>query len=132
MAGVIERLGRGPTPGRRRFLQWLGLTSLWGALGGARLGRAQASAASAPKAAQAAPADTAAASSGVPGATPPPPISEPARTLARLLRERYPKGIGEVDLERVARDLDGDLRAGERLRAAKLGNSDEPDFIFRA
>jgi hypothetical protein len=34
--------------------------------------------------------------------------------------------------EAVKRDLEGNVRTAERLRASQLKNSDEPDFVFEA
>ncbi len=35
-------------------------------------------------------------------------------------------------MQAVKRDLEGNVRTAERLRAFKLKNSDEPDFAFEA
>jgi hypothetical protein len=55
--------------------------------------------------------------------------SEDARALAAMLGRRYK--LTEAQVELVAKDIDGDLQAGKRLRDAKLVNSDEPDMVFR-
>jgi hypothetical protein len=35
-------------------------------------------------------------------------------------------------MQAVKRDLEGNVRTAERLRAFKLKNADEPDFAFEA
>jgi hypothetical protein len=74
-----------------------------------------------------------------PAATPPaatPPAApehtgSEARLLTEVLRERYPDRLSEAQWGSVVTDFDGDLGGAKRLRAAKLKNSDEPDFTFR-
>ncbi len=110
---------------RRRFLKTVGLagTSVLAvpALTGGRTATAQA-----PPAAPAAPAlaDSAKAA--------PPPVGEDARALAGIIERRYGSHLTKSQLESIARDFDGDLKATKRLREVKLGNSVEPDFTFRA
>jgi hypothetical protein len=59
-------------------------------------------------------------------------ISEDARTLAAVIRRRYGKHLTREQLESITKDLDGDLKGGQRMREARLKNSDEPDFTFGA
>ena len=75
--------------------------------------------------ATAAPPDTAKASA-------PPPISEDAKALAAIVQRRYGQHLNEKQLEAVTRQIENGLQGGKALRAAKLANSDEPDFTFRA
>ena len=75
---------------------------------------------------------------GVP-ATPAPPTApvapehtgSEARLLTEVLRERFPERFSETQWGSIVGDFDGDLAAGKRLRAVKLKNSDEPDFMFK-
>jgi GAF domain-containing protein len=62
----------------------------------------------------------------------PPPLSEDARSLAEIVRRRYGQHLTPEQLEAVTRELDQRVQSGRRLRDAKLANSDEPDFTFRA
>lgn len=65
----------------------------------------------------------------------PPTVPEPAPTVRALLdivRERYGKYLTADQLDEVRKDLESVVNMGERLRARKLNNSDEPDFVFRA
>ena len=50
----------------------------------------------------------------------------------RKLRARFGQQLTSEEMDRLTRELDGYARSSERLRAFKLKNSDEPDFIFRA
>ncbi len=114
--------------GRRRFLKVIGLAGLSSTLAPRAMSFAQAPPPSpAPGAAPAKP-DSAAAQAPAG----PPEISEDARSLAEIVRRRYGKQLTPDQLESIASDFDGDLRAGKRLREAKLPNGDEPDFTFRA
>lgn len=54
-----------------------------------------------------------------------------ARLLTEVLRERFPERFSEAQWGSIVGDFDGDLAAGKRLRALKLKNSDEPDFMFK-
>ncbi|HVF57593.1 MAG TPA: hypothetical protein VM934_15665 [Pyrinomonadaceae bacterium] len=55
-----------------------------------------------------------------------------ATAYAEVARVRFGEQTTAEELERVARDLEGNVRTAERLRAFKLQNSDEPDFVFAA
>ena len=70
------------------------------------------------------PADTSA-------AKPPEHSGNEAKLLTEVLRARYPDRFTDTQWTSVAGDFDGDLGASKRLRATKLANGDEPDFIFR-
>lgn len=112
-------MSRDPSPPlpRRQFLHTLGLAGL------AAASPAMALAQSATPKPTAAKADTTAA----PKSEAP---SEDARALAAVLGRRYSQ-LTPQQVEQIAKDIDGDLQAGKRLRAAKLVNSDEPDMVFR-
>jgi hypothetical protein len=113
--------------GRRGFLKSVGLAGLSSALVAPALSGAQAPAPVAPAvpAASAAPADTAATAA-------PPELGEDARALAGIIERRFGRHLSKEQLESIARDFDGDLKALKRMREVKLGNGDEPDFTFRA
>ena len=59
----------------------------------------------------------------------PSPLAEAYTEVARL---RFGAALSAEQLEAVKRDLEGNVRTAERLRAFKLKNSDEPDFAFEA
>ena len=108
---------------RRRFLKTVGLAGLSSALAPAALSFAQSSAPP--------PADSSSAGAPAP-ATPPEPPSEDAWALAAIIRRRYGKQLSAEQIDSIAKDFDGDLKAGKRLHEVKLENGDEPDFTFRA
>ena len=64
-----------------------------------------------------------------PQAAPPSPVAEAYAEVARL---RFGERLGADELARMKRDIEGNVRTAERLRAFKLKNADEPDFIFIA
>lgn len=66
-----------------------------------------------------------------PAATPPKP-SPLAEAYAEVARARFGERLTPEELEQVRKELEGNLQAAERLRAVKLRNEDEPDFIFSA
>ena len=59
----------------------------------------------------------------------PSPLAEAYTEVARL---RFGASLSPEQLQAVKRDLEGNVRTAERLRAFKLKNSDEPDFAFEA
>ena len=59
----------------------------------------------------------------------PSPLAEAYGEVARL---RFGAHLSAEQLEAVRRDLEGNVRTAERLRAFKLSNADEPDFVFNA
>jgi hypothetical protein len=110
---------------RRQFLKTVGLAGLTSALPAPVLSAAPAPAPSvAPPPPAPAPPDTAKAAA--------PAIGEDARALADIIGRRYGRHLSKEQLESIARDFDGDLKALERMREVKLANGDEPDFTFRA
>jgi hypothetical protein len=62
----------------------------------------------------------------------PPKPSPVAVAYAEVARARFGERLSAEQFESVKRDLEGNVRAGEALRAYKLQNSDEPDFVFGA
>jgi hypothetical protein len=109
--------------GRRRFVQLMGWA---GAAAIAHGGPAVAASARRPKA------SGRPEPSPSPKGEPVPEVSEEARALAELVKRRHGQHLSPEELATVTRDLDGDLKGLERLRATKLSNGDEPDVTFRA
>lgn len=62
----------------------------------------------------------------------PPKPSPTAEAYAEVARARFGEHISAEQMDAVKRDLEGNVRTAERLRAFKLENSDEPDFVFSA
>ena len=62
----------------------------------------------------------------------PPAPSPLALAYFEVARQRFGASLSPEQLEAVKRDLEGNVRTAERLRASKLKNSDEPDFVFEA
>jgi len=61
--------------------------------------------------------------------TPPSPV---AKAYAEVARARFGSQVSDEEFQRIERDLEGNVRTAERLRASKLENWDEPDFVFEA
>lgn len=59
----------------------------------------------------------------------PSPIAE---AYAAVARARFGDKLNPEQMEQVRKDLEGNVRTADRLRAVKLKNSDEPDFVFGA
>jgi hypothetical protein len=59
----------------------------------------------------------------------PSPLAEAYGEVARL---RFGAALTPEQMQAVKRDLEGNVRTAERLRAFKLKNADEPDFAFEA
>jgi hypothetical protein len=55
-----------------------------------------------------------------------------AVAYAEVAHARFGERLSAEQFESVKRDLEGNVRAAEALRAYKLQNSDEPDFVFGA
>jgi len=112
---------------RRVFLKTVGLAGFSSALVARALSGAQVPAPATPPvpAMTPAPPDTAKAAA-------PPEVGEDARALAGIIERRWGRHLSKEQLESIARDFDGDLKALKRMREVKLGNGDEPDFTFRA
>jgi hypothetical protein len=115
--------------GRRQFLKTVGLAGVSSALVVPALSTAQGpGTATTP----AKPDSTSGVADTAQAAPKPPEISADARALAGIIERRYGDGLTKEQLESIAQDLEGDLKGTKRLREVKLGNSDEPDFTFRA
>ena len=68
-----------------------------------------------------------------PQQTPAPQKPSPlAEAYAEVARVRFGEKWTPEQMEQVKKDLDGNVRTADRLRAVKLKNSDEPDFTFSA
>lgn len=68
-----------------------------------------------------------------PQATPAPQKPSPlAEAYAEVAHTRFGDKMTPEQFEKVKRDLENNVRTADRLRAVKLKNSDEPDFIFSA
>lgn len=55
-----------------------------------------------------------------------------AESYAEVARVRFGEKLNSEQLEQLKKDMDGNVRTAERLRAIKLKNGDEPDFVFSA
>ena len=64
-----------------------------------------------------------------PAQTKPSPVAE---AYAEVARARFGEQVTTEQLEQIKRDLEGNVRVSDRLRAVKLKNADEPDFAFSA
>ncbi len=67
-----------------------------------------------------------------PQPTPTPKPSPLALAYLEAARLRFGDKLAAEEIERVRQDLEGNVRNAERLRAVKLRNADEPDFVFTA
>ena len=68
----------------------------------------------------------------VPAPSPSPPPSPAASTLADLVEQRWGKVIDPAWKADIRDAIEGNLKAGDRLRAVKLTNADEPVTVFEA
>jgi hypothetical protein len=55
-----------------------------------------------------------------------------AEALAAVVKARYGAQLDAAELETVRGEIKKSLEAGERLKATKLGNGDEPATAFSA
>ena len=62
----------------------------------------------------------------------PPRPSPLAEAYAEAARLRFGLHIPAEQMDAVKRDLEGNVRTADRLRAYKLRNGDEPAFVFEA
>ncbi len=115
-----------PDRARRRFLKTLGLAGLTSALAPAALSLAQTSQPIYPPGV--APPKTAPKPAGGAGAPEPP--AEDAKALAAIIKHRYGQHLNGEQIDSIARDFDGDIKAAKRLHDVKLANGDEPDVTF--
>lgn len=78
----------------------------------------------APPKPQTSPATTAAAAAQKPS-----PLAEAYVEVARV---RFGEQVTPAQLAQIKKDVAGMVRTADRLRAVKLQNADEPDFVFNA
>ena len=107
---------------RRRFAKGVAAALVAAPMASSRGGRAQTPPTKEPKAPPA----------PQPTPTPAQKPSPVAEAYAEVAHARFGGQVTDEEFKRLKRDLEGNVRAAERLRAAKLQNSDEPDFIFSA
>ncbi|MBK7368616.1 MAG: hypothetical protein IPJ04_12090 [Candidatus Eisenbacteria bacterium] len=120
-----------PDHARREFLKLAGAAAIAAALPSATQAFAQGTPAKKPAATTTpAPTPTPAPTATAPAAPAPP--SQDALALAGVLRRRVKAQLTDAQWESIARDFDGDLAIGKRLRALGLANGDEPDITFKA
>ncbi len=55
-----------------------------------------------------------------------------AEAYAEVARVRFGEQVTPAQLAQIKKDVAGMVRTADRLRAVKLQNADEPDFVFRA
>jgi hypothetical protein len=67
-----------------------------------------------------------------PSPTPQQKPSPVADAYFEVLRARFGEHIAPEQFEQIKKELQGNVRAADGLRAVKLRNEDEPDFIFSA
>ncbi len=80
-----------------------------------------------------APKESAAPPNPAPTPTPTPPKPSPvAEAYAEVARARFGEQTTPEEFAKIKRDLEASVRTTERLRAFKLKNGDEPDFVFNA
>lgn len=76
---------------------------------------------------------TSAAPSPSPSPSPTPAAPSPlAEAYTEVARLRFGKHVEAPQWDRIKRDLEGNVRAADRMRESKLKNGDEPDFTFIA
>ena len=64
--------------------------------------------------------------------TAPQTVSPIAKAYGEVAEARFGDKLTKEQLTLVKCDLEGNVRTADRLRAAKLLNADEPDFVFSA
>jgi hypothetical protein len=58
--------------------------------------------------------------------------SSAAEALTEVVRIRWGKHLSGEELGEIAKSIDSRLRGAQRMKAVKLENGDEPDFVFSA
>lgn len=106
---------------RREFLGWLGTASV-AALSMSAAGAGGQTPSTSPTMPPSAPAAP---------QTPPPPGPD-AKDLLSIAKRRYAAHLSDEQADELLATLDRGLQGSAALRKAKLKNSDEPDFLFRA
>jgi hypothetical protein len=115
---------------RRDFLKLVGLAGLSSTLVAPARSLAQAAKAVTAPADSAKAATPAMAAADTSNAEENKPPSEDALALAMIVRRRYGQHLNADQLKEITEELDSRIQSGERLKAAKLENGDEPDVIF--
>ena len=115
---------------RRDFLKLVGLAGLSSALVAPARSLAQAAKAVTAPADSAKAATPAMAAADTSNAEENKPPSEDALALTMIVRRRYGQHLNADQLKEITEELDSRIQSGERLKAAKLENGDEPDVIF--
>ncbi|HXG85793.1 MAG TPA: hypothetical protein VNI84_17370 [Pyrinomonadaceae bacterium] len=59
-------------------------------------------------------------------------VSPVGKAYGEVAEARFGDKLTKEQLASVKRDLEGNVRTADRLRAVKLLNADEPDFVFSA
>lgn len=59
-------------------------------------------------------------------------VSPVAKAYGEVAQARFGDKLTAEQMTAVKRDLEGNVRTADRLRAVKLLNADEPDFVFSA
>lgn len=59
-------------------------------------------------------------------------LAQVTQAYAEVAHARFGEKLTPEQMEQVRKDMEGNVRTAERLRAVKLKNEDEPDFIFSA
>ena len=67
-----------------------------------------------------------------PPASAPPKPSPLVEAYVAVVRARFGEHVAPEEFVRIRQDIEGNVRAAERLAAFKLQNADEPDFVFSA
>jgi hypothetical protein len=112
------------SPDRREFLKRVGLAGLTTAVGAPAVALAQTAKTVSGMTSPAAP-DTSKAAEA------PKPPSDDAKALASVIQRRYGQHLDAAQMKDVTEEIDNRIEGGKRLRASKLANGDEPDFIFK-
>jgi hypothetical protein len=53
-----------------------------------------------------------------------------AEAYAQVAHARFGEQVTSEQFEQIKKELEGNVRVADRLRAVKLKNADEPDFVF--
>jgi hypothetical protein len=115
------------SPGRRRFVRFLGVGSALGLFAGALSGFVAGVARG-----QAGGTTTKPATPPPTQPQTPPPPSEEAKALHRVLVGRYGEHLDDAQEKSLLESLENTVQAGKALRAKKLANAVEPDVVFAA
>ncbi len=68
-----------------------------------------------------------------PSPTPAPDVPSPlAEALTAAAKIRFPGALSEAELREVANAVERGVKNGQRMRAVKITDADEPAFVFSA